>query len=91
MINITEGSATVQVCATLSATDYTERSFGITLATSDGTGTYIIIQASIIELFVLQALMALITWPFLLTILSYLDLAVVMCNVWTSMCLMTVP
>ena len=90
MINITEGSGTVQVCVTISATDYTERSFGITLATSDGTGTYTIIQASI-ELFVLQVLMALITWPFLLTILSYLDLAVVICNVWTSMCLVTVP
>ena len=37
-INIGEGEGMVVVCATLSATEDTERSFTITLATEDDTG-----------------------------------------------------
>ena len=38
MVSVGEGDGIVQVCATLSAVEATERDFTITLATSDGTG-----------------------------------------------------
>ncbi len=37
-MNVGEGDGTVQVCATLSALEDTERDFTITLSTSDGSG-----------------------------------------------------
>jgi hypothetical protein len=37
-MSISEDNGTVQVCATLSSIEPTERDFNITLATSDGTG-----------------------------------------------------
>jgi tellurite resistance protein len=37
-MSVSEDAATVQVCATLSAIEPTERDFNITVATSDGTG-----------------------------------------------------
>ncbi len=40
MLSVGEGDGIVQVCATLSAMEDTERNFTITLATSDGTGPY---------------------------------------------------
>ncbi len=40
MLNIGEGGGMVQVCVTLSAVEDTERNFAISLATSDGTGSY---------------------------------------------------
>ena len=39
--SVGEEDGMVQVCATLSAVEDTERTFTITLATSDGTGSYI--------------------------------------------------
>ena len=39
MVSVGEGDGMVQVCATLSTVEDTERDFTITLATSDGTGT----------------------------------------------------
>ena len=38
MVSVGEGDGMVQVCATLSAVEDTERDFTITLTTSDGTG-----------------------------------------------------
>ncbi len=38
MLSVGEGDGMVQVCATLSAMETTERNFTITLATSDNTG-----------------------------------------------------
>ncbi len=38
MLSVGEGDGMVQVCATLSAMDATERNFTITLTTSDSTG-----------------------------------------------------
>ena len=38
MVSVGEEDGMVQVCATLSAVEDTERNFTITLATSDGTG-----------------------------------------------------
>ena len=40
MVSVGEGDGMVQVCATLSAVEDTERDFTITLATSDGTGMH---------------------------------------------------
>jgi hypothetical protein len=40
MMSVSEGDGMVQVCATLSAMNDTEREFSITLATGDGSGTY---------------------------------------------------
>jgi hypothetical protein len=37
-MSVGEGDGMVQVCATLSAVNDTEREFSITLATGDGTG-----------------------------------------------------
>ena len=38
MVSVGEEDGMVQVCATLSAVEDTERDFAITLATNDGTG-----------------------------------------------------
>ncbi len=38
MLSVGEGDGIVQVCATLSTVEDTERNFTITLATSDSTG-----------------------------------------------------
>ncbi len=38
MLSVGEGDELVQVCATLSVMEDTERDFTVTLATSDGTG-----------------------------------------------------
>jgi hypothetical protein len=38
MMSVGEGDGMVQVCATLSAVNDTEREFSITFATGDGTG-----------------------------------------------------
>ncbi len=38
LMGVDEGDEMVQVCATLSTVEDTERNFTITLATSDGTG-----------------------------------------------------
>ncbi len=38
MMSVNEGDEMVQVCATLSVINDTERSISVTLATSDGTG-----------------------------------------------------
>ncbi len=40
MLSVGEGDVMVQVCATLSAAEDTERHFTITLTTSDNTGKY---------------------------------------------------
>ena len=39
MLSVGEGDGVVQVCATLSAAEETEKNFTVTLVTSDGTGT----------------------------------------------------
>ena len=41
MVSVGEADGMVTVCATLTAMEATERDFTITLATEDGTGTYI--------------------------------------------------
>ena len=41
VVSVGEEDGMVQVCATLSAVNDTERNFAITLATSDDTGSYI--------------------------------------------------
>ncbi len=38
MLTVGEGDGMVQVCATLSAIEDTERNFTLTLSTNDGTG-----------------------------------------------------
>ncbi len=38
MLSVNEGDGMVQVCATLSAAEDTERNFTVTLTTSDGIG-----------------------------------------------------
>jgi hypothetical protein len=38
MMSVGEGDVMVEVCATLSAVNDTERDFTVTLATGDGTG-----------------------------------------------------
>ena len=38
MVSVGEGDGVVQVCATLSAVEETERDFNITLNIADGTG-----------------------------------------------------
>ncbi len=43
MLIVGEGDEMVQVCATLSSMEATERNFTITLATSDGTGNDVIL------------------------------------------------
>ena len=40
-ISVGEGDGSVQVCATMSAVEETERDFNITFSTGDSTGTYI--------------------------------------------------